>query len=91
MTFYTWESRDCCLPKGATRATLRDDGPDASVLRAGDVLIFEERKGPETGVKEDADPAHRHAVLLTRVHPEAQLHSLTKAGQNTRHLDLPIP
>jgi hypothetical protein len=73
MKFYTWDARDCCLPKGATRATLRDDGPGRIKLRAGDVLIFEERKGPQTGVAEDADPSHRHAVLLTRVHPEAQL------------------
>ena len=43
------------------------------MLRAGDVLIFEERKGPETGIAEDADPSHRHAVMLTKVHPEAQL------------------
>jgi hypothetical protein len=71
--FYTWDSRDCCLPKGATKATLRDDAANRLRLRAGDVLIFEERKGPETGVVEDADPSHRHAVLLTRVHPEAVL------------------
>jgi len=71
MKFYTWDSRDCCLPKGATKATLLE-GPGRIKLRAGDVLIFEERKGPETGVIADADPSHRHAVLLTRVHPEAQ-------------------
>ncbi len=73
MRFYTWESRDCCLPKGATRATLRDDGTTRLRLRRGDVLIFEERKGPDTGLKADADPSRRQAVLLTRVHPEAQL------------------
>jgi hypothetical protein len=73
MRFYTWSARDCCLPKGATRATLRDDRPERLKLRPGDVLIFEEQKGPKTGVSEDADPSHRHAVLLTRVHPEAQL------------------
>ncbi|MCU1264365.1 MAG: hypothetical protein JWM21_683 [Acidobacteria bacterium] len=77
MKFYTWDSRNCCLPKGATKATLRDDGPNGpSKLRAGDVLIFEERKGPLTGVTKDADPSHRHAVLLTRVFPEAQLGSV---------------
>lgn len=73
MKFYTWDSRNCCLPKGATSATLRDDGPARIKLRVGDVLVFEERKGPETGAAQDADPAHRHAVLLTRVEPEAQL------------------
>jgi hypothetical protein len=72
MNFYTWDSRDCCLPMGATRATLIDQ-PERCRLRPGDVLIFEERKGPATGVAEDADPSHRHAVLLTKVHPEAQL------------------
>src|SRR5689334_19446747 len=58
--FYTWESRDCCLPKGATNATLRDDVENPVTLNIGDVLIFEERKGPETGIDEDADPSHRH-------------------------------
>jgi hypothetical protein len=71
--FYTWGSRECCLPKGATKATLRDDLVTRLMLRAGDVLIFEERKGPETGIAEDADPSHRHAVMLTKVHPEAEL------------------
>ena len=78
MKFYTWESLECCLPKGATRATLRDQGPGPIRLRAGDVLVFEERRGPETGVAQDADPAHRHAVLLTRVEPEAQLTNINE-------------
>ena len=32
LQFYTWSDRRCCLPKGATRATLKDDtsgGPAA--------------------------------------------------------------
>ena len=69
--FYAWDARDCCLPKGATRATLNDKEDARLRLRAGDVLVFEERKGPGTGVREDADPARRHAVRLTRVFPEA--------------------
>ena len=36
-------------------------------LRPGDVLIFEEIKGPGSGNVADADLAHRHAVRLTRV------------------------
>ena len=71
--FYTWESRNCCLPKGATKATLQDDLNKRLLLRAGDVLILEERKGPATGIAEDADRRHRHAVRLTKVHPEAEL------------------
>jgi hypothetical protein len=39
-------------------------------LRKGDILIFEEVKGPKTGNPADANPAHRHAVRLTRVTPD---------------------
>ena len=62
--FYTWGASNCCLPKGSTRATLvgRFD-----TLKAGDVLIFEEIRGPETGEPGDADPTHRCAVRLTKV------------------------
>lgn len=116
--FYTWGEAECCLPRGATSATLVDgppsvpgdpDGPDAGPegepgpapngeaggpdnageegegndgsgdtpqgagrvldLKVGDVLIFEEVIGPKTGDPDDADPARRHAVRLTRVEP----------------------
>ncbi len=62
LPFYTWGDRECCLPRGATRATLAGSYPD---LRANHVLIFEEVLGPNTGEAQDADPAHRHAVRLT--------------------------
>ncbi len=62
--FYEWSDAACCLPKGATRATLARDLPD---LAAGDILIFEERLGPRTGRAADADPSVRHAVRLTAV------------------------
>jgi hypothetical protein len=73
--FYTWVDEACALPKGATRATLRDGGTPATRLRlrAGDVLVFEERLGPETGNAADADPTRRHPVRLTKVEPEASL------------------
>lgn len=64
LRFYTWGDERCCLPRGATRATLLGHWPD---LAAGMVLVFEEMKGPLTGVAGDADPRHRHAVRLTRV------------------------
>jgi hypothetical protein len=38
-------------------------------LAAGDVLIFEEVKGPVTGNAADADPSRRWAVRLTQVTP----------------------
>jgi hypothetical protein len=72
INFYTWGDGSCCLPKGATRATLQDDPDDPQkhlCLRAGDVLIFEEQFGPDTGAAADADPTRRHAVRLTWVAP----------------------
>jgi baseplate J-like protein len=38
-------------------------------LKEGNVLIFEEVSGPRTGNRADADPAHRHAVRLTKLTP----------------------
>ena len=38
-------------------------------LRAGDVLILEERRSAATGAAADADRSHRHAVRLTAVEP----------------------
>lgn len=63
MHFYTWGARNCCLPKGATKATLLGHYPH---LKKGDVLIFEEVYGPYTGVPEDADLTLRCAVRLTK-------------------------
>lgn len=119
--FYTWRDTECCLPRGATSATLLDGwrvrdpadeqqqqqqtknvlvkapgggtpivwkpagrggapvrepkplqyerGPADRKLRlkVGDVLIFEEVRGPKTGNEADADRSHRHAVRLTSV------------------------
>jgi hypothetical protein len=133
ISFYTWHERECCLPRGATTATLIDEWakeeqskppndnsgygyptaehdqkakqavsskvqqsplshtgkPDNDPgsykkpgpweepptrsrllhLKVGDALIFEERIGPVSGVKADADPSHRHVVRLTKVEP----------------------
>jgi hypothetical protein len=64
MPFYTWGDSNCCLPKGATEATLRGAFPN---LQVGDVLIFQENVGPQTGDPADADLRHRCAVRLTNV------------------------
>lgn len=72
ISFYTWGDDECCLPAGAMRATLVDDEENRLMLRPGDVVILEEVKGPSTGAAADADPAHRHAVRLTRVTPAAE-------------------
>ena len=64
MQFYTWGDTNCCLPQGATEATLLGTYPN---LQVGDVLIFQEVMGPQTGVVADADIRHRCAVRLTSV------------------------
>lgn len=81
ISLYSWGARDCCLPKGATRATLLDRwiaGEDegegqgsgrALHLSAGDYLLLEEVKGARTGVVADADPGRRWVVRLTRAEP----------------------
>ena len=61
---YTWSDQRCCLPKGATDATLKGFHPD---LKPGHVVVFEEVLNPNTGQSEDADPKHRWAVRLTAV------------------------
>jgi predicted phage baseplate assembly protein len=68
ISFWTWGDEDCCLPKGATSATLHDPGR-ALRLRPGDLLVIEEVIGPRTGTRADADPAHRQAVRLQSVTP----------------------
>ena len=103
--FYSWGDKECCLPRGTTRATLigelvkdaeqekppckpdKAPGPDVDPsgqsasqqemgrddfvpklhLEPGDVLVFEEVIGPETGHSGDADPKRRHAVRLIQV------------------------
>ena len=64
MSFYSWGEKKCCLPKGATSATLKGKYPN---LKAGDVLVFAEIIGPRTGIDKDADRTHRWAVRLTDV------------------------
>ncbi|MFI7132191.1 putative baseplate assembly protein [Nonomuraea sp. NPDC050153] len=70
---WTWGGEECCLPRGATTATLVDGWCDEERserllgLCPGDVVIFEEVRGPLTGVPGDADVTHRQAVRLTEV------------------------
>ncbi len=62
--FYTWGDAECCLPKGATSADLAGALPN---LAPRMVVILAEVKGPKTELETDADPAHRHAVRITKV------------------------
>jgi hypothetical protein len=64
LSFYTWGNLGCCLPRGATHATLRGEHP---TLKPNDVLVFQEVLSPTTFKKEDADRDKRWAVRLTDV------------------------
>ncbi|MEM7202440.1 MAG: baseplate J/gp47 family protein [Planctomycetota bacterium] len=65
LQLHTWGSRECYLPKGATGADLVGDW--THLLSVGDLLLFEERLGAQTGLDGDADPTHRQVVRLTGV------------------------
>lgn len=76
--FYTWDDTNCCLPKGATNATLYREDQNSLFLEAGQVLILEEKNSPTTGREADADSSHRHAIRLTKVRErEDSLNELT--------------
>jgi hypothetical protein len=66
LTLYTWGDQACCLPQGATAATLRGAHP---ALQPNAVLVFQEVCSPTTFTPEDADRSHRWAVRLTGVTP----------------------
>ncbi|KQP12269.1 putative baseplate assembly protein [Pseudorhodoferax sp. Leaf267] len=68
---HTWSDEACCLPRGATRAFLRDDATSRLRLRVGDLLLLESRASTTTGLAQDADAQQRWVVRLTRVDPEA--------------------
>jgi hypothetical protein len=83
LNFYTWSDSQCCLPQGATGATLEDSNPAvtpraSALLNSGDLMLFEEVIGPATGAVADADPSHRQIVRLTKL--TAGLDPLTNKG-----------
>jgi hypothetical protein len=59
-------------------------------LQEGDVLIFEETLGPETGTEADADRSHRHAVRLTRVEPGEDPLYQVGVRDDRRHFPTPV-
>ncbi len=82
--FHTWSDDECCLPKGATLAYLRDDEANRLRLRAGDVLVFEAVKSASTGETADADRQQRHVVRIARVDPQAPLESGERSVPSAR-------
>jgi hypothetical protein len=75
IAFHTWGDDRCCLPAGATRVTLVG-APAELDLEQGDVLLLEEVLGGQSGLPEDADRTHRHAVRLV-TDPVGQVDQLT--------------
>ncbi|MEU9167435.1 putative baseplate assembly protein [Streptomyces sp. NPDC048420] len=65
LPLYTWGDDECCLPAGATSATVLGRPP----LDPDDVVVLGERVDARTGTPAGADPAHRHAVRLTAATP----------------------
>jgi hypothetical protein len=81
--FYTWGEERCCLPQGATRATLKNEGERLKHLAVGDVLVFVEARNPQNGNAAEADPSHRHAVRIVDI--KAATDPLyTEADDNTQ-------
>lgn len=70
--FYTWGDEKCCLPRGATKATLAGHYPELEISgeisndNVGQYLLFEEVLGPNTGEADDANPGHRQVIRLTQ-------------------------
>lgn len=62
--FHTWSDQACCLPAGATSATLAGHFPN---LAPGQFLAFEEVLGPRTGNAADRDRTNRPVVRLEAV------------------------
>jgi len=71
ISIYTWGNSLCCLPQGVTSVYLLGDLAPTTTspgkLNPGDFLLFEEVRGPVTGLEADANPAHRQVVRLTSV------------------------
>src|SRR5262249_9379372 len=67
IALHTWGDDNCCLPRGATQATLKGTYP---ALAPGDAPPFAEVLGRLTGKPGDADPEHRQVVRLTSVLPK---------------------
>ena len=70
--FHTWSDFDCCLPKGATSATVVNDG--SLVLTVGDYFAIYESIHPESLDYRDARKSMRHLVRLTSVVASQDLH-----------------
>lgn len=93
IAFYVQDRTDVMLRRGAVSARLVDNLDQQSNRRAlddlqvGDVLIFEQRLDPESGLSTGIDPSHRHAMRLTRI----ERTSLEQWRSETAHSARPAP
>jgi hypothetical protein len=85
---HTWGNEQSCLPPGTTTAYLyaidASSDPHRAVrppLAKGDLLLFEEELGPESGYETDADPTHRQVVEIVHLSPESTPDPGVAAGQ----------
>ncbi len=73
VAFYVQDRADTMLRRGAVSARLADSLDQQTHkrvlddLKVGDVLIFEQRLDPQSGLSAGVDPDHRHAVRLTKI------------------------
>ncbi len=65
VAIHAWGNDHCCLPRGATTVDLVGDLTE--YFAEGDFLLFEEVRGPHTGLIAEGDPGHRQVVRLTSV------------------------
>ena len=73
--FYTWGERTAAC-RQARRARRCKAAPALLGLHKGDVLVFEEVLGAESGLPADADRTHRHVVRLAE-EPQERIDPLT--------------
>lgn len=69
LLIHAWGDENCCLRPGTTElfvfAVPVGVTALAPLLKQGDYLLLEEVKGPRTGARADASPAHRQIVRIT--------------------------
>lgn len=94
---HSWGDVQCCLAKGATSAWLYAIEDDTLAVRpdllAGEYLLFEEIRSPETGAPPDADARHRQVVRIASVEAseDAAFTSAVPGGVLTPRLNVADP
>jgi Baseplate J-like protein len=69
MVLHTWGDEECCVAPGTRLVFLYHVPPGGGTallpaLERGDDLLFEEVRGPVSGLPADADPAHRQVARI---------------------------